>query len=86
MTPNPKKIVDPEFKGWIFYNSTRRGYWIYQSPDNVMAAMVDPVSFEVLFIMNRGTHQPLYTHPNIKKFARTFSIMSKLGTFQPKTF
>ncbi len=70
----PKKIDDLEFKGWLYYQNTSSGFWIYYSPDNLQAAMVDPASHDVLFVMNRTTQEELYRHPEIKKFARTAAI------------
>lgn len=81
----PKKIDDPEFMGWLHYKNTRSGFWIYSSPDNLQAAMVDPALHEVLFIMDKTTGKELYRHPEIKKFARTAAITRSLEQgFMPR--
>jgi len=67
----PKKITDQEFRGWLYYLSSGSGFWIYYSPDNSEAAMVDPATFEVLFLTDRSNGEKLYQHPEIKKFSTT---------------
>jgi hypothetical protein len=80
----PKKIDDAEFKGWLYYQNTESGFWIYYSPDNLQAAMVDPATHEVLFIMDRPSQEALYRHPEIKKFAKIAAITRIMGKFSPR--
>ncbi|MBU0847287.1 hypothetical protein KKH23_08915 [Patescibacteria group bacterium] len=75
MSSPPKRIIDEEFLGWQFYNTTDSGYEIYQAPDSLEAAMVDPTTREILFLMDRGTGEKLYQHPNVKKFAKMASAL-----------
>lgn len=70
----PKKILDPEFKDWQYYQNSRSGFWIYYAPEDLRAAMVDPASLEVLFIMDRSSGEELYRHPEVKKFARIAAV------------
>lgn len=65
-----KRMDDPEFRGWMFMSSSRSGKWLYSSPDNLQAAMVEPTTNEILFIMDRISGAPLYASPNVKKHAR----------------
>jgi len=75
MPSPPKRITDIEFLGWQFYNTTDSGYWIYQAPDSLEAAMVDPTTREILFLMDRNTGEKLYQHPDVKKFAKMASAL-----------
>lgn len=67
-----KRIKDSEFKGWLYMSSSTSGKWIYNNPDNTEAAMVDPTTGEVIFIMDLASQEPLYVSPNAKKYAKSF--------------
>jgi hypothetical protein len=79
-----KRIGDPEFGGWQFMNMSQSGKWIYFSPDNLQAAMVEPTTAEVLFLMDRASGEPIYTSPNVKKHARFARILGELMSLHVK--
>jgi hypothetical protein len=67
-----KKITDDEFKGWSYMSNSASGKWLYYSPDNTESAMVEPSNGEVIFIMDLSSGKPIYTSPNVKKYAKGF--------------
>lgn len=66
-----KKITDDEFKGWPYMSSSESGKWLYFNPENTLSAMVEPSTFEVIFIMDLSTQEPIYTSINAKKYAKS---------------
>ena len=75
-----KKLKDEEFLGWNYMWTTEEsGKWIYYSPDNLQAAMVEPSNGEVLFIRERKHGERLYVHPNIKKFINPMMYARRLN-------
>ena len=79
-----KRMDDPEFRGWSFMSTSESGKWLYLSPDNLQAAMVEPTTNEVLFVMDRPSGQPLYTSPNVKKHARFARVLNQLMSLNVK--
>ena len=73
-----RRIKNPDFKDWKFMSMTNSGLWIYQNLENTEAAMVSPKTGEVLFIMDLSTKLPLYTSPNIKKYAKKTTGINRL--------
>jgi len=53
-------IWPDDFKGWQEMHMVPSGFWIYFSPDNRLAAMVDVDRKEVLIISDRHTKVPIY--------------------------
>jgi len=59
-----------DFKGWQYMNQTPKGYHLYFSPDNRLAAMLDTDHKTVLIIGDRKTGVPIYeNHDAIKESA-----------------
>ncbi len=65
-----KHIKDAEFAGWSYMSNSSSGKWLYYSPDNTQAAMVEPSNGEVIFIMDLATQEPTYTSQNSVKYAK----------------
>jgi len=72
-----KKITDPEFSGYQSMNSlpSNDNYWIWFSPDNLYAALVNTINNEVIFISDRASGDEIYRSPNARKHAQYFRIM-----------
>lgn len=79
-----RRMDDPEFRGWVFMSTSGSGKWLYLSPDNLQAAMVDPGTNEIIFIMDRASGEPLYTSPNAKKHARFGRVLQQLMSLNVK--
>jgi len=67
-----KQIKDAEFAGWSYMSNSASGKWMYYSPDNTQAAMVEPSNGEVIFIMDLASQEPIYTSQNSAKYAKGF--------------
>lgn len=63
-------IKNRRFINWRFIDQSPSGYMIYQNQNNTEAAMVDPRSGAILWIMDIATKLPIYTNPNIKKYLK----------------
>ncbi len=59
-----------QFKDWRLIRQTPSGYTIYQNQMNTEAAMVDPRSGAILWIMDVATQVPIYRNPDIKKYLK----------------
>lgn len=79
------KITDPEYADWQSMSSLagNENYWIYFSPDNLSAALVNAINQEIIFISDRATGEELYRSPNARKHAQFFYVM-KQPPFQPR--
>jgi hypothetical protein len=66
-----KKIKDAEFKGWKFMSVHVKNptLWVYTSEDSTQFALVNSLTNDVMFIMDRATGIPLYTNPNTNQQA-----------------
>lgn len=82
MNQKEKKINDAEFIGYHSMMALPRQpkYWVYFSPDNLFAILVDNMTGDVLFQMNRQTNEKIYENPKAKK-----AIMQKTIVI-PKLF
>lgn len=71
------KVGDEEFQGWQAMNalSNNQNYWIYFSPDNTQAALVNIINDEVVFIMDRASGEQVYKSPNSQLHAQFFYAM-----------
>lgn len=49
-----------DFKDWQAMHMTPSGFWVYFSPDNLLAALVDTERKDVLIISDRHTQTPIY--------------------------
>lgn len=58
-------------------------YWIYFSPDNLSAALVNTINQEIIFISDRASGEEIYKSPNARKHAQIFYAMKRLP-FQPR--
>jgi len=65
-----RRITDEEFLGWNYYHTMESGFWVYYAPDSLEAALVDPGTHEIMFIIDRKKNEKLYQHPNMKKFTK----------------
>lgn len=74
-----KRITDPDFKNWQEMNSLRGNpdYWIYFSPDNLYAALVNTINQEIIFISDRNTGEQIYTSPNSGLHAKMFYALNR---------
>ena len=77
MSSTEKKITDKEFIGWQAMNSLRgnNSYWIYFSPDNLEAALVNTINNQVIFLMDRKTGAQTYKCRNHERHAQFFYAM-----------
>lgn len=75
--PDRKLITDKEFTGWQSMNALagNNNYWIYFSPDNLEAALVNTINNQVIFIMERATGVQTYKCRNHQKHAQFFYAM-----------
>lgn len=71
-----KRLKDPEFQGWHFMTALESDsmFWVYQSPDNLKAALVSGYSGEVLLIIDRVSGMKLYQNPNMQKEAKGYTL------------
>ena len=81
----PKKLSDPEFAGWSHYYTSESGFWVYYAPDSPDAAMIDPKTNEVIFIIDRSRNEKIYQHPNMDRFTKKAFGRSLDITFRPET-
>ena len=67
-----KKIKDEEFIMWKPMNALPRdrNMWIYINADNTQFALVNVISGDVIFIIDRASNEKLYTSPNAGKLAK----------------
>ncbi|MCK4265774.1 MAG: hypothetical protein KAX31_00730 [Thermoplasmata archaeon] len=79
------KITDKEFIGWNAMTSLagNTNYWIYFSPDNLEAALVNTINNQVIFIMDRKSGAQTYKCRNHQKHAQFFYAM-KRPFFSPR--
>lgn len=72
-----RRIGDKEFTGWQAMNALAGNisYWIYFSPDNTEAALVNTINNQVIFIMDRATGVRTYRSDNHQKHAQFFYAM-----------
>ena len=75
------KVEDKEFRGWQPMNSllNNENYWIYFSPDNTEAALVNTINNEVIFIMDRASGEQTYKCPNAQRHAQFFYAVRGTG-------
>lgn len=76
-----KKISDAEFAGYKAMNELRSqpGKWIYFSPCNRYAILVDIMTGDVLFEMDRRTKEKIYENPKARKATvRTTMVIPKI--------
>ncbi|GAF86480.1 unnamed protein product, partial [marine sediment metagenome] len=52
-------------------------YWIYFSPDNLHAALVNSINQEIIFISERSTGAEIYKSRNARKHAQFFYAMKQ---------
>ncbi len=76
-----RKITDKEFTGWSAMSSLARNnnYWIYFSPDNTEAALVNTINNQVIYIMDRKSGAQTYKCRNHQKHAQFFYAMKGGG-------
>ena len=76
-----KRITDKEFKGWQAMNALQnnKSYWLYFSPDNLEAALINTINNEVIFIMDRASGEQTYKCPNSQRHAQFFYAMRAPG-------
>ena len=57
-----RRIGDKEFTGWQAMTSLERNdnYWIYFSPDNTEAALVNTINNQIIFLMDRRKHAQFF--------------------------
>jgi hypothetical protein len=81
-----KRITDKEFRDWQPMQALARNqnYWIYFSPDNLEAALVNTINNEVIFIMDRASGEQTYKCPGSQKHAQFFYAMRKLPSFKAR--
>ncbi len=72
-----RRIGDKEFEGWEPMSALAGNinYWIYFSPDNTEAALVNTINGQVIFIMDRATGVRTYRSSNHQKHAQFFYTM-----------
>lgn len=72
-----RRIGDKEFAGWNAMNSLagNNNYWIYFSPDNTEAALVNTINNQVIYIMDRKSGAQTYKCRNHQKHAQFFYAM-----------
>lgn len=76
-----KKITDPEFGGYRAMEELKNqpGKWIYFSPCNRYAALVDAQTRDVLFETDRKTGEKLYQSPKASEaIVRKTMVIPKL--------
>lgn len=80
-----KRITDEEFKGWQAMNAllNNQNYWLYFSPDNTQAALVNTINNEVIFITDRRTGEQIYKSPNSQRHAQYFYAVRQTK-FEPR--
>lgn len=73
-----KKITDKDFTHWQDMNALPRNqnYWIYFSPDNLYAALVNHINQEIIFISDRRTGEEIYKSPNAQLHAKVFYALN----------
>ncbi len=73
------RITDEEYLGWQEMGSLPRNenYWIYFSPDNLHAALVNRINQQIIFISERKTGLEIYKAANAKKHAQFFRAMKQ---------
>lgn len=59
-------------------------YWIYFSPDNLYAALVNGINDEIIFISDRASGEEIYRSRNARKHAQFFRAM-KIPQLKPRT-
>lgn len=71
------KITDSEYANWKEMSSLERNpnYWIYFSPDNLYAALVNTINNEIIFISDRKSGEEIYKSANARKHAQFFFAM-----------
>ena len=77
------KITDREYTTWHPMGSLAQNanYWIYFSPDNQQAALVNTMNKQIIFISDRKSGEEIYKAPNSQKHAQFFYAM-KQASFQ----
>lgn len=72
-----RRIGDKEFEGWQAMNSLPRNnnYWVYFSPDNTEAALVNTINNQIIFLMDRKSGAMTYKCLNHQKHAQFFYAM-----------
>ena len=80
------KIGDKEFQGWQSMNALHNNpnYWVYFSPDNTEAALVNTINGEVIFIMDRASGERTYKSPSSQRHAQFFYALRE-AKFKPRT-
>ena len=81
MSSDRKLITDQEFLGWSAMNALagNNNYWLYFSPDNLTAALVNTINNQVIFLMDRKSGVQLYKCRNHQKHAQFFYKMKGGG-------